>query len=112
MKIYHVKTLRIIKDVLHLQNSKPFLAVSPDLLLGVSAGYCQKTLHDGSGIFVTQIGMQSRSQMVAVHGTLCVIPPRNISSNQSGNADIGRSRVAKPRSQCPLTLNCNQQHTQ
>jgi hypothetical protein len=36
--------------------------VSPDLLLRVSAGTCQKALVDESGIIRTQMGMHNRSE--------------------------------------------------
>jgi hypothetical protein len=49
--------------------------VSPALILGVSAGYCQRALVDGTGMIRTQMGKHNRSVMVAVYGTPCVIPP-------------------------------------
>jgi hypothetical protein len=36
--------------------------VSPDLLLGVSAGICQTALVDESGIIRTQMGKHNRSE--------------------------------------------------
>jgi hypothetical protein len=49
-----------------------FSALLPD----VSAGYCQGRLVDESGV----IRMHNRSEMVAVLGTPCAIPPRNSNS--------------------------------
>jgi hypothetical protein len=57
------------------------LKVSPALLLGVSAVNWQRALVDKSGMNGTQIGTHSRSEMVAVHGTPCMIPPHNSDSN-------------------------------
>jgi hypothetical protein len=54
--------------------------VSPDSVLGVLAGTCQKALVDETEIIRTQMGTHNRSEMVAVHGTLYTIPPRT--SNQ------------------------------
>jgi hypothetical protein len=48
--------------------------VSPDLLLGVSAGYCRRAMVGESGMIRTQMGMHNRSVMVAVYGMPCVIP--------------------------------------
>jgi hypothetical protein len=55
--------------------------VSPASLLGVSGGYCQKALVDASGMTGTQMGTYNRSEMVAVYGMPCVIPPCNSNSN-------------------------------
>jgi hypothetical protein len=38
---------------------------------------CQRELVDELGMIKTQIGTQNRSEMVAVHGTPCAIPPCN-----------------------------------
>jgi hypothetical protein len=51
--------------------------VFPDSILGVSTGYCQRTLMDESGIIRTQMGTGNRLEMVAVSGTPCAIPHRN-----------------------------------
>jgi hypothetical protein len=51
--------------------------VSPASLLGVSAGYCQRAVVDESGMIRTQLETHSRSEMVTVLGTPCMIPPRN-----------------------------------
>jgi hypothetical protein len=53
------------------------LQVSPDLLLGVSAGYCQRALVRESGMISTQTRKHNRTEMVAVYGTPCATPPRN-----------------------------------
>jgi hypothetical protein len=53
--------------------------VSPALVPDISAGYCQSALVDESRMIITQI--HSRSEMVAVLGTQCAIPPRNSNSN-------------------------------
>jgi hypothetical protein len=49
--------------------------VSPDSLLGVSVGMCQRALVDQSGMIIIQISVDQK--MVAVRGTLRMIPPRN-----------------------------------
>jgi hypothetical protein len=50
-------------------NSWTFLAkFLPALLLGVSAGYCQRALVGKSGMIRTQMGKHNRSVM-AVYGT-------------------------------------------
>jgi hypothetical protein len=49
--------------------------VSPTSLLGVSAGNYQRVLMDELEIIRTYMGTQSRSEMVAMHGTPCAIPP-------------------------------------
>jgi hypothetical protein len=54
--------------------------VYPDLLRGVSAGTCHRTLMDESGMIRNQMGMHNRSEKLAVLGTLCMILPLN--SNQ------------------------------
>jgi hypothetical protein len=60
-----------------LGNLSTFLAkFLPASLLGASAGICQKALVDESGMIRTQMGKHDK-KMVAVHGTLCTIPPRN-----------------------------------
>jgi hypothetical protein len=51
--------------------------VSPDSLLGVSTGIFQRAVAYESETIIAQIGTQY-IKMVAVHGTLCTIPPRNI----------------------------------
>jgi hypothetical protein len=53
---------------------------SPDSVLGIFAGTYQKALVDETEIIRTQMGTHNRSEMVAVHGTLYMIPPRT--SNQ------------------------------
>jgi hypothetical protein len=53
--------------------------VSPHLLLGVSAGYFQRTLVGESRMIRTWMGKHNRSVMVAMYGTHCAIPP--LSSN-------------------------------
>jgi hypothetical protein len=47
-----------------------FRQVSPATLLGVSAGNCQTALVDESGMIITQIRTQYRSEMVIKLGTL------------------------------------------
>jgi hypothetical protein len=44
--------------------------VSPALLLDVSAGYCQRTLVNVSGMIRAQMGMHNRSEMVKCLGCL------------------------------------------
>jgi hypothetical protein len=65
----------------HRQNSAIFLQVSPALILGVSAGYYQRALVGASGMVRTNMGKHIRSDMAAVHGMSCAIPPRNSNSN-------------------------------
>jgi len=45
-----------------------FRQVSSPLLLGVSAGYCQRALVDESGMITIQMGMHNSSEMVTVQG--------------------------------------------
>jgi hypothetical protein len=67
-----------MKEILRRQNSTVILRqVSPDLLLGVSAGICLRALVDESGEIRTQTGFTIHHKMVAVHGTLCTISSRN-----------------------------------
>jgi hypothetical protein len=53
--------------------------VSPNLLLGGSAGICQRTLVDESGVIKAQERTREQ-EMTVVHGTHCMIPLCN--SNQ------------------------------
>jgi hypothetical protein len=76
------KILRHVKDTCSMQrdiyrlNSRTFLGkFLPALLLGVSAGYCQRDMVDESRIIRTQMGKDNRSVMVAVYGTPLAIPP-------------------------------------
>jgi hypothetical protein len=55
--------------------------VSPALLPDVSVGYCQRAVVDKSGMIRTQMGMHNRSEMVAVLGMPCTIPPCNSNSS-------------------------------
>jgi hypothetical protein len=57
------------------------LQVSPDSLLGVSAGICQKVLLDESEMIRTRTGTKNRSKMIAMHGTLFKIHPITVTSN-------------------------------
>jgi hypothetical protein len=45
----------------------------PASLLGVSAGYCYRSLLGDSGMIRTQIGKHDTSVMIAVYGTPCAI---------------------------------------
>jgi hypothetical protein len=64
-------------------SSAKFAAIScqdsPESLIGTSVGICQRALVDESGMIRTQMGLIYQ-EIVAVHGTLCTIPPHN--SNQ------------------------------
>jgi hypothetical protein len=53
--------------------------ISSDSLLAVSDGMCQRALVVKSGIIRTERGRTIYQKMVAVHETLCTIPPRNSS---------------------------------
>jgi hypothetical protein len=55
--------------------------VYPAPLLGVSAGYFQRALADGSGMIRTQMGTHSRSIMDALLETPCTITPRYYKCN-------------------------------
>jgi hypothetical protein len=50
---------------------------SPPSLPDLSAAYCQRPLVDESGMIKTQIGTHNTSEMVALLGTPCAIPPHN-----------------------------------
>jgi hypothetical protein len=54
--------------------------VSPASVPDVSADYYQRSLLDESGMIGTQMGTHNRSEMVAVLGMPCVIPPYNSNS--------------------------------
>jgi hypothetical protein len=58
-----------------------FRQVSSDSLLSVSVGNCQRTLVYESGMIITQMETQDRSDMVAEQGASCAIPPSNSNSN-------------------------------
>jgi hypothetical protein len=60
----------------------------PASLLGVVAVYCQIALVDESGRIRTQTGTYCRSEIVAVHGTPCAIPPRNSNNVHAGIATL------------------------
>jgi len=57
-----------------------FLPSHPCSLLGGFADYCQRTLVDESEMIRSQMETHNRSEMVAMYGMLCVIPPRNHNS--------------------------------
>jgi hypothetical protein len=67
--LWHVKEPRRVKIYTSSAKFTAILAVSPDSLLGVSAGICQKALVRKSGMIRTQLGTHNRPEMVAVHGT-------------------------------------------
>jgi hypothetical protein len=48
-----------------------FRQVSPASLVGVSVDDCQRALVDESGMIRNQMGMENRSDMVAVQGSPC-----------------------------------------
>jgi hypothetical protein len=75
--------------------------VSPDLLLGITAGYCQRAVVDEAELIITQIGMHSRSEIVSVYGAPCVIPPRN--SNSKVPKHIGKIILRPVDALCCLT---------
>jgi hypothetical protein len=79
--LWHVKEpCRYVNRYLVGKNSAISHQVSPALLSDVSSGYCQRALVDESGMIRTLDG-ENRTDMVAVHGTPCAIPPRNSNSN-------------------------------
>jgi hypothetical protein len=50
-------------EILRRENSrKIFVKFPPASLLGVSAGYCQRSLEDESGMIRTQLGMHNKSE--------------------------------------------------
>jgi hypothetical protein len=58
------------------QNSRTFIfKFLPASLLGVSAGYCQRTLLGKSVMIKVQMGNHNGSVTVAVSGNPCTIPP-------------------------------------
>jgi hypothetical protein len=77
-----------MKEILRRQNSQLFLAKF--LLLYVSACYCQTALVDESGMIRNQMVTHNRSEVVAVLGTPCEMPPRK--SKSESNCDITQSR--------------------
>jgi hypothetical protein len=63
-------------DTLRRQNSAAISRqVSPASLLGVSASNFQRALVDESATIGNQMGMHTRSEMVAVKGSPCVSSP-------------------------------------
>jgi hypothetical protein len=58
-----------------MQNSAIYGQVSSALIVGVSAGYCQKALVGKSGPIRTQMAKHNRPVMVAVYERPCTIPP-------------------------------------
>jgi hypothetical protein len=79
-----------MKEILRRQNSRTFLAkFLPASLLGVSVGICKGALVDESGMIRTLMGTHNKSEIVAVHGKLCTIQPRN--SNQKVQQEAIRS---------------------
>jgi hypothetical protein len=66
-----LKNPTFMKELLLRQYSRQFLACFPASLLGFSAGHCHRALVDELRIIRTQMGMHTRSEMVAVYGTHC-----------------------------------------
>jgi hypothetical protein len=66
-----------MKEILVGKISRKYLAkFFPDLSLGVSAGYCQRSLVAESVIIIRpQVGRHNRSVMVVMYGAPCAIPP-------------------------------------
>jgi hypothetical protein len=61
-----------MKDILRVQNLQAISRqVSPPSLLDVSAYNFLRALVDEAGMIRAQIGTHSRSEIIAVHGTLC-----------------------------------------
>jgi hypothetical protein len=62
-----------MKEILRVQNlPATSRQVSPPSLLDVSAYNFLRTLVDEAGMIRAQIGTHNRSEMIAVHGTMCV----------------------------------------
>jgi hypothetical protein len=55
--------------------------VSPASLSDVFTGYCQKFLMGVSATIITQMGTHNGSEMVALYGTPCAIPPLSCNCN-------------------------------
>jgi hypothetical protein len=62
-----------MKDILVSKFQGHFSQVSPALLLGVAAAYCQKSLVDKSEKITTYMWTHDRSVMIAMYGTPCAI---------------------------------------
>jgi hypothetical protein len=57
-----LKNTTCMKEIPHRLHSRTSLAeILPTSLLGVSAGFCQRTVVDESGMIITQIETQNRS---------------------------------------------------
>jgi hypothetical protein len=56
--------------------------VFPASILVFSAGYFHRALVDESRMIRTQKGMNNRSEIIAIYGTPCAIPPRNSNSKR------------------------------
>jgi hypothetical protein len=65
-----------IKEIIIKQNLLAISGqVSPALLIGVSAGNCQRFLVDESSIIRTQMGTHNGSEIVEVRRSPCVPAP-------------------------------------
>jgi hypothetical protein len=63
-----------MKEILYRQNSQLFLTK-------FLCWQLPESLVDVLRMIITQMGMHNTSEMVALHGMLCVIPPHNSNSN-------------------------------
>jgi hypothetical protein len=73
--LWHVKDHYSMKEILVGKFTDISCQVSPASLPGISASYYQRSLISESGTIRAQMGMHSRSVIVAMYGTPCAIPP-------------------------------------
>jgi hypothetical protein len=79
-------------EILRQQNQRTFLAkfllASP---VGVSAGICQRTMADESGMIITQLGTHSRSENVPQYvGRFILYHPVKVTSNHLRGNRVSR----------------------
>lgn len=72
------RTLQSVKDIFHRQNLPLFLAKFLLIRYRMTAGICQRALVDEFGMIQLRWGRAVDQKIVAVHGELCTILPRNI----------------------------------
>jgi hypothetical protein len=101
-----------MKEILHRQNSCPFLAkFLPASLLGVCAGYCQRALVDESAIVRTQMGTLKDLRWSQCMGRLIRYHPVTVTVHKEKKVSIFvKSDVFGKRLDLkvtPLYKNCN-----
>jgi hypothetical protein len=84
--LWHVKEpAEYDRDTSLVKTTAVSRQMSHALLVAASADYYQRSLMDESGMIRTLMGTDSRSVMVAVHGTHYAIPSRNTNCKSNSN---------------------------